>query len=769
MDFTNENKVEQRSINVTPPVLEPKQSDLNAYRQMTASPNAEKPLPPLFIDGASTKVEIKTPVDLYKERESQRALDYSKKFEQGSSLEKTLLTISSLPSDMSIVAKPGQLKLSSNDFSKVAETIPAATLDKTFRDILVGLKSADLNGSSVKIEGEAKVPVPLPGGMSAEAVIKNPSFKIVPDAKDGNVIRLEDISGISIGKLGVGGDIKQVTFSLLADEQGQKSLQIEIPKPEHKKAKPFDVFGKLEAKIGNALNSAVLDEKTTIRIPLATAENAAVVERAFSNLRDWSKAPDKMNPADLAAGIAGIDLKTALGKALDGITSINKKGDALEITRDKASKQEIGGLPIDIDQTIKAKIESSDKSLKISGIEGISMSLPVPAELAKAVGLPQPFKANLKELSISEAEKDGSRTLTVKTDSLLESVQIKVDRDLKPIAADKLGNISLDLTIKNKDVSLPIAITFNPAQLEKPTANGPDFKISLKAADSNYVKMIETMAGTSIEGPLKDMVSGVTSISKTGDRISISRDKSSNQDLGGVILEAAKDIRFKVSPNGPSGARLSNIEGINLKLPIQLPQTIKDLGIDPGKEINCGLKTIDMSSPDDKGRRNLNLETNHLLKQVSVLLGADMKPALDPKGNWYMYGRVDNPLANKQMPMLLRFDQRNQLAMSTQELMRIGAQAAWQASDNKGAEGIGFGVIGVATEAGALALDVKDKAVETVVAVKDTVVEGAGVVKDVAVQGARLGRSLAIEGLNKVEQGASTVGGWIERGWKSIW
>ncbi|MBX9724256.1 MAG: hypothetical protein K2X81_22800, partial [Candidatus Obscuribacterales bacterium] len=178
---------------------------------------------------------------------------------------------------------------------------------------------------------------------------------------------------------------------------------------------------------------------------------------------------------------------------------------------------------------------------------------------------------------------------------------------------------------------------------------------------------------------------------------------------------------------------------------------------------------IDMSSPDDKGRRNLNLETNHLLKQVSVLLGADMKPALDPKGNWYMYGRVDNPLANKQMPMLLRFDQRNQLAMSTQELMRIGAQAAWQASDNKGAEGFGFGVIGVATEAGAIALDVKDKAVETAVAVKDTVVEGAVVVKDVAVQGARIGRDLAIEGINKVGQGASTVGGWFERGWKSIW
>jgi hypothetical protein len=139
------------------------------------------------------------------------------------------------------------------------------------------------------------------------------------------------------------------------------------------------------------------------------------------------------------------------------------------------------------------------------------------------------------------------------------------------------------------------------------------------------------------------------------------------------------------------------------------------------------------------------------MKQVGVMLGPDMKPALDPKGNWYMYGFVDNPVANKQMPLVLRFDKGNQLAMSTQELMRIGSQAAWQATDNGGVEGVGFGVIAVATEAGALALDVKDKVVEGATVVKDVVVEGAGIVKD------------------KVVEGASTVGGWVRDGWNWIW
>jgi hypothetical protein len=307
-------------------------------------------------------------------------------------------------------------------------------------------------------------------------------------------------------------------------------------------------------------------------------------------------------------------------------------------------------------------------------------------------------------------------------------------------------------------VVLPLSVTFNPQQLEKPPAGGPDFKISIKGGDANCVKLIESISGGKIEAPLKDMVSNVTAISRQGDRISITRDKSSSHDLGGVILDAGKDIQFKIAPDGPSGFRLSHIEGINLKLPVQLPQMVKEAGIDPGDNIYTGLKTLNLSSPDSQGRRKLLVETNNLLNQVGVLLGPDMKPALDPKGNWYMYGFVDNPVANQKMPLVLRFDQQNQLAMSPQELMRMGSLAAWQGKDNGGLEGAGFAAIGVATEAGAIALDVKDKVVEVAGAVKDTVVEGAVTAGEAIKDGA------VVVG-DAVVDGATTVGGWFSNGW----
>jgi hypothetical protein len=727
--------------------LQIKPEDQKAYRQMTDASAAAKTLPVLFIEKSEKHAApAKTKDEQYKEQETKRVEDYAKKHIDGTRVDQSKLVIGALPQDIAITTKPGQLKIESNDFTKVAEAVPGAYLDPTLRKLLGSLKSATVDGATVKVEAEAKVPVEVSKNLpNAELTIKNPSFKIVPDASNPNRINLENIKGVSIGLLGIGGDLKQASITLVTDGNGKKAVQIEIPKPEAKKPDPNDILGRL----GRAANGLALPEKTTITLPLDNPDTAKLVERIFDSVKGWAKEPDKHSPADLAASIAGVDLKSALGGALDNITSVSKKGELLEIARSKASTNDLGGLPVELAQTIKGKIENKGGGLGISQIEGIAMNLPVPAEVAKAIGLPQPFKANLKEVSIGDADKDGNRILTVKTDSLLESVQIKVNKDFKPVTDDK-GNISLDLNVKLKDVNLPLSVTFNPEQVAKPPANGPDFKISLKG-DANCVKLIEKMTGTTVDAPLKDMISNVTSISKVGDRVSIEREKSSSHDLGGVILDAGKNIKFKLTQDGPSGARLSNIEGIHLKLPVQLPQMVKDLGIDPGNHIYTNLKTFALSSPDGKGNRKLLLETDHLMKQVGVMLGPDMKPALDPKGNWYMYGFVDNPVANKQMPLVLRFDKGNQLAMSTQELMRIGSQAAWQATDNGGVEGVGFGVIAVATEAGALALDVKDKVVEGATVVKDVVVEGAGIVKD------------------KVVEGASTVGGWVRDGWNWIW
>ncbi len=740
-----------------------------------AGSGAEQALPGLEIsENKKTDKEVKS--DQYKEAEKKRAEEFAHKHEIGSTLDRAMLTVATCPDKFEISAKPGQLKISSDNFARLAEAIPGAMLHETFRSILGGLKSGSIDGGRVSIEGKATVPVPLADlGVAAKLTLDNPNFNIVPDKENPKTIHLENIKGMSVDFAGVGGEIKKISLTLTKDGEGKPMLQIDIPKPEQKPAepvKPNDYLSRFKKSVAGVVGTLAIPENSRIEVPIESADAAKVIERAFESIKNWTTSPEKNNPADLAAGIAGVNLKTVLAGAFDGIKSLNKSGELLEIQREKASTHDLGGMPLEIAQTVKAKIEADGKGVSISQIEGISMKLPLPAEVAKAVNLPQPFKANLKEVKISEPDKEGNRYLSIKTDSLLESVKIKVGPEMNPILDEK-GNISVEFSVKHNKDSLGLVVSFNPKDLENPPEKGPDFKISLKGNDSSYLKLIESISGTKIDAPLKDMISNVSSISKSGDRVSIERDKASSHDLGGVILNAGRKVEFNLSQDGPSGVRLSKIDGIYLKLPVQLPQLVKDLGIDPGSHIHTKVKTFGLGSPDAQGRRKLLLETDHLLKQVGLMLGEDMKPALDPKGNWYMYGFVDNPLANKQMPMVLRMDKNNNLDMSTQELMRMGSLAAWQAKDNGGLEGAGFGVIAVATEAGAIALDVKDAVVEGAVVVKDAVVEGAVIVKDAVVEGAVVAKDAVVDSAvyvgGKVADGAVTVGGWVADGWNWVW
>lgn len=689
--------------------------------------------------------------------EKKRADDYATKHQTGTTLERSLLTVSALPKDLSLSTKPGQLKLESSDFSKIVESIPGAELEPTFRKLIAGVKSATVDGGKVKIEGKVETPVQIDGPtgkMSINLKVNNPTFDVVPDDKNPKCIHLKNISGIGVEKLGIGGDIKEVTLTVEADGSGKSSLKIEIPKPVSAPPDPKDKFAFLK-KAG----ASFMPDVSTTSIPLDAADSDKIVNRVVDKLRDWVKDP-KTSPADLAATVAGVDLKTVLDGAFDGIQSIKKSNDVIEVSRANNSSHNLGGLPIEIAQTVKGKLDANGSALKISEIEGVALTPPLPAEIAKAAGLPVPFKANLKEISLSEPGKDGSRLLTVKTDSILDTLKVRVDKDLKPISDEK-GQITLDIALAKKDLLVNLSVSFNPQKLDKTSPTGPDFKVTINGGDGNYVKLIEQMTGSNLEGPLKDLIKNVNSISKQGDSLQISRDASSKHDLGGIVLDAGKNIRLKITPEGANGLSISKIEGIGLRLPIQLPSIVKDLGIDPGKEVSTQLKAIQITSSDKAGQRKVLVETDHLLKKVGVILGPDMKPAQDAKGNWYMFGIVDNPISQKQLPLALRFDKNNQLAMSTQELMRIGANAAWQGTDNGGLTGAGFGIISVATEAGALALDAKDAVVDAAVKVKNVAVDLAVVAKDYAVDKAIAAKNLAVDGAILAKEGVVQGGRYI--------
>lgn len=715
------------------------------------------------------KDEANKALKQYVESETKRADEYADKHEKGTTLDRALLTIGSLPKDLSISSKPGQLRIESSDFSKVVESIPGAALEATFRKLLGSIKSGTVDGSKVSLEGKTETPIQIDGPsgkMSINLKVNNPSFEVVPDSKNPKCIHLKNINGIAVEKLGIGGDIKEVSFTIENDDSGKSSLRIDIPRPVAAPADPKDKFAFLK-KAG----ASFMPDVSTSRISLDASDSDKIVNRAVDKMRDWVKDP-KTNPADLAATIAGVDLKTALDGSLDGIKSISKVNDVIEVKRDKVSTHDLGGLPLELAETVKGKLDANGNALKISQIEGVALNLPVPEEIAKSLGMQSPCKANLKEIELGEADKDGNRILRVKSDSILDTVKLKVDKNLKPIV-DVNGQLTLDIAVAQKDLIVNLSLTFNPTKNDKTAETGPDFKVTVNGGDGQYVKLLEQMTGTTVDGPVKDMVKNVRSISKQGDALQISRDGATQHDFGGIALDAGKNIKMKLAREGANGISLSKIEGINVRVPVQLPGIVKDLGIDPGKEVSAHLKSLTVSSSDKSGQRQVLVETDHLLKKAGVILGADMKPAHDSKGNWYMFGIVENPIAQKTMPLALRFDKNNQLAMSTQELMRIGSMAAWQGTENGGLTGAGFGVISVATEAGAFALDVKDAVVDTAVKVKDVTVQAAIVAKDFAVDTALATKDLAVDtalaakdgvvkGAKFVGNNASRAGRWIK-------
>lgn len=641
----------------------------------------------------------------YQYEETRRAHSYEQAFDEGTTVDRGVLVVAGLPRDVRVALKQDSIKLDADDFSKFAEVIPGTTLDEPFRKLLSSLKSVSLDGSKVKVEGETTIPLVLGANLpTADLTLKNATFDIVPDRNDPKKIHLEDIQGISVSALGAGGDIKKITFSLAEDGESKPVLRVEIPAPVAPETKSDDYLSRLKRGLNRVAN-AVIPEKTTIDIALGSKESAAQVEEIFKGVKDWSEAGQNRDFAKLLKSLSGLDIERDLGGALSGITGASKNGDKLEITRKGKSTHDLGGLPIEIAELVRARVGANLKNPRLEDIQGIALKLPIPAEVAGAVGLKTPVDAQLKEISFSEKDKDGNRILTVKTDSLLESVQVKVGPDLKPVPVDKNGTIALDLVV-NRGGKLPLGVEFKPEQLEKPPDNGPDFKVTLKGKDEDYIKMIESFSGARLESPIKDMVSGITSISKQGDRVRIEREKATSHDLGGISLDASKLVEFRVSSD-KDGVRVADIKGIRVKVPIQLPDAVKKLGIDPGEHLSTNLRSVQVSSADANGNRKVVVETSEHLRKVGLQLGPDMQPAKDAHGNWYFYGFADNPLSGKQLPFILRFDRNNNLNMSTQELMRLGGQATWQAADGSPA-GIGLGIIAVGTEIGAQILDTKD-------------------------------------------------------------
>lgn len=542
-----------------------------------------------------------------------------------------------MPKDSAVSStKPGQLKI---EPGKVVDEVPLP-IDPQMKDLLSKVKSINIEGGKVKLEGQGTTSFDA-GGVKLNIAMRNPSFDIVPDDKNPNGIQIKNIKGMTVSGI----PVPDLNLNIEKNKEGEAQLKLSIPR---------------------LMEKSVPLDKTT----------AEAAEKIITQMRELSKSPDKNNFAELAASLMGLNSKQGLGGAFDGIKSFKAKNDEVEIVREKASSIELGGLKVELGETLKAKAAKEGKDTAVKNIEGISAKLPLPDELAKNIGVDG--KLPIKEVRIGEADKDGNRLVSIKTDSSIDDIKVKVDQNMKP-CTDQRGNMTVEFTLKKDQDSLRLSMMFNPAKIE---ANGktPDFQVDIKASSGDRGKLIQGLLGKQLDGPFKDMIDGVESIRKLGDRVSIKRAQTSSHDMNGNKLEAGKVISFKLIEDGKGAVKIDQIYGIKLKINTEIPGLVKKLGIDIPDNVPIGIKSIDLSRPDQRGNRRVSVSTDSPVKQVSGFVGPDMKPVLDANQKYKIGVALENPFdANKPLNFRLRIDQNNQLSMSTQELLELVTHLTAQA------------------------------------------------------------------------------------------
>ncbi len=683
----------------------------------------------------------KQKTESYESKEEDRVRRYQEEWNRLGEMAKAALAWSKLPNsvDLSSSQNGRSIELASDRFSGFFEAIPGLRLDKPVRDLLEGIKSISLNDNQLKLSGEVttKTQEGLP------LYLKDVTIDVLPDPNDKNKIQLRNIKGMSCSGL----SIKDATLTFNRDNpDGIVRLQVEVTNP-----------------LPKYLRQLGAPQEDKIKLPDIPLSKAETVNPIIDELRKKAGERDYVR---MAEALTANDLPKELHDLIGSITGRSKRGDDLIVTRVKASSHDLGGMTASLAERIEAKVTINDKEARLENIKGIDFKVPLPAEVKNLLKM-DGLESKLKELSLGAVDETGNRVLKVKFDSgsLVESMSIKVGKDLAP-TLDRSGRMTVDImaakTIeaegKTETIRLPISVSFDPKQMANPGKLGPDFTIKLDGKDQDYLRVAESMVQGANLNEVKDLFQGVKSISKKGDAIMIERADKTSRELGGLSLDADKNISLRIRQD-KNTLKIADIQGITLTLKPEMPPAVKKyLGLDIGN-IPVGIKNI--SIIDEGGnKQRVIVEGNNLLSKVGVTL-KDGAPMLEGDGRWKLYALVQCPPTNeerrlgkqlREMPVILPFDKDNKVALKSEETTALIAQVAFNNIDPDNPRTWGLGLIAIGSQT-------TSTAIETSKELKGRFDDGWRQVKDgTAVERFKDGAS-QLPG--RFTSGLRRIGGWV--------
>jgi hypothetical protein len=637
--------------------------------------------------------------DPYEAQENERVRRYLDEWNRLTDMSRAALAWSKMPQSVELRTEKNsrQLELSCNRFSAFFEGVPGLKLDKPARDFLEGMKKVKLDDNQLKLEG--KTSFKTEGGLSVN--LSNPSVEITPDPTDTSKFHLRNIKGIDCAGILA---IREAELTVTKGDAGQfMKLQVSVKNPVDKPLRAsFAALGVPQE------DYIKLDE-----IPLGKPESVLPI------VAQMREKPGNRDYVRMAEALTSSELPKELRDLIGSITGRSKHGDEVEITRTGPSHHDLGGLTVDLKDRIKAKVSITDKEAKLENIDGVDFKVPLPPEVKKLLGM-NGIESKLKEMSLSAEDGDGNRAMRVKFDSnsLVESMEIKVNKDLRPVL-DKQGRLTIDVVAaremeiegKRETIRLPLQVSFDPKQIENPPKQGPDFTIRLTGQDKDYIRIAENILPGVNLNEVKDYFQGVKSISKKGDSIVIERAGKTSRDLGGLSLDADTTVSFAVRQD-KNVLKIADIAGVTLTLKPDMPEAVKKyLGLDIG-HIPVGIKNISLVD-EGEGKQRVIVEGNNLLSKVAVHL-KDGKPMLEPDGRWKLYAMVQCPPGAeerrlgkplREMGIILPFNKDNQVDLKAEETAALVAQVAFQNIDPEDPKTWGLGLVAVGSQVASQAIE----------------------------------------------------------------
>lgn len=379
-------------------------------------------------------------------------------------------------------------------------------------------------------------------------------------------------------------------------------------------------------------------------------------EKNFSLTTDFKK---------LAEIMPGTALSSQAEQVLSGLKSINIDGRGetkICLKLDKQSLPLTGSVPI---LGRLKEINLADERGQITG----SLQTTISQDGASKLRL-----GDLQGISITLVKNEGTTSVP------LRWLELQKDKDKTTLSVGLESPYSL---IGEKKPVIPVSLPLEKLEGGQGIQNLADnlhrlkdMENLLKTKDVGFLLQDLPEKATAFKGTIATFLSGIETISKKDDTITILRNSQVKHNLGGVdlVLNPCLTLKFGPSNRAPS---IDKLGGVTVILPVP-----SELGL--GDNLPVPIDSLRLS-PKYGGQRDLTLGTGGIVADyVRVKVDGNMQAVTDTDGNYQVRTRLMNPLGASNRDKLnlnLRFDQQGRLNMLPSELLDIVSAASAQGAD----------------------------------------------------------------------------------------